>query len=104
MPLTSDYNSSSSFYVFTNTAVNATVLRLAFPDEKLQSGAALLHLVLISVGQHIVSLPPLHWDSGFGQLTAESYSIALLHLNIFQFLEESDGPLYRKPQVKHQNY
>lgn len=101
MPLTSDYNGGSSFYVITNAAVNATVLRLAFPDEKLQSGATLLHLVLLSIGQHIVSLHPLYWDSRFGELTAERHSIAFLHLNILQFLEEFDGLFYRQPQDQY---
>lgn len=89
--LTSDDDGGSSFYVSTNTAVCATVLRLALPDVELQDGAALLYLVFLSVGQHIVSLVPLHWSAGFGELTAECHSIALLHLNILQFLKEFDG-------------
>lgn len=92
MALTSDDDGGSSFYFIANTAVCATVFRPAFPDEKLQSGASLLHLVFLSVAQHIVSLLPLHWSAGFGDLTAECHSIALLHLNILQFLEELDGP------------
>lgn len=90
MNLTSDDDGGSSFYLITNTAVCATVLRLASPDEELQGGAALLHLVFLSIGQRSVSLLPLHWSAGFGELTAECHSIALLHLNILQFLKESD--------------
>lgn len=49
MSLTSDDDGGSSVYFITNTAVCSTVFRLAFPDEKLQDGAALLHLVLVSI-------------------------------------------------------
>lgn len=91
MALTSDDDGGGSFDVITNAAVCAAVLRLALPDEELQGGAALLHLVFLSAGQHIVSLVPLHGSTGFGELTAERHCIALLHLNILQFLEEFDG-------------
>lgn len=92
LSLTSDDDGGSSFYVFTHTAVRATVLRLAFPDEELQCGAALLHLVFLSTGQHMVSFLPLRWSIRFGELTGEGQPVALLDLNIFQFLKEFDGP------------
>lgn len=91
MALTSDDDGSSSFGVFTNTAVCATVLRLTLSDEEFQRGAPLLHLVSLSAGQHIVSLPPLHWDGRFGELAAECHLAALLHLDMFQFLKKFDG-------------
>lgn len=104
MALTSDDDGGGGFYVITNTAVCATVFRLAFPDEELHGGAALLHLVFLSVGQHFVSLLPLYWGARFGELTAERHSVALLHLNILQFLNELDGPLWRRPQEKYRSY
>ena len=103
MALTSDDDDGRSFYVITNTAVCAAVLGLAFPDEELQAGAALLYLVFLSFGQHTVSLLPLHWSVGFGELTAERHSVALLHLNVLQFLKESDGRLWSRTQEKYQD-
>lgn len=100
MALTSDDDGGRSFYVITNTAICATVLGLAFPNEELRSGAALLYLVFLSVGQHVVSLLPLHWSAGFGELTAERHSVALLHLNVLQFLKEFDGPLWSRRNIK----
>lgn len=64
MALTSDDDGGSSLDVITNTAVYATVLRLALPDEELKGGAALLHLVFLSVSQHIVSPFPLRLGAG----------------------------------------
>lgn len=93
MALTIDDDGGRSCYVITDTAVCATVLGLAFSDEELQGGVTLLHLVFLSVGQHVVSLLPLHCTGRFGELTAQSYSIAFLHLDISQFLKEFDGPL-----------
>lgn len=91
MALTSDNDGGRSFDFITHTAVCATVFRLAFPDMKLQSGATLLHLVFLAVAQHIFSLLPLHRSAGFGDLTAEFHSIALLHLDILQFFKKFDG-------------
>lgn len=101
--LTGDDDGGSSFYVVTSAAVCAAVLGLAFPDQELQGGAALLHLVFLSVGQHVVSLPPLHRSAGFRELTAERHSIALLYLNILQLLKEFDWPLWSRPQEQYQN-
>lgn len=65
MALTGDDDGGSSFDVITNTAVYATVLRLALPDKELKGGATLLHLVFLSVSQHIVSPLPLRLRAGF---------------------------------------
>lgn len=91
MALTGDNDGGCSFHCIAHTAVCATVFRLAFPDEQLQSGAILLHLVFLSIAQHIFFLLPLHRSAGFRDLTAEFHSSALLHLDILQFLKKCDG-------------
>lgn len=58
--LTRDDDGGSRFDFSTNTAVCAAVLRLAFPDDKLQNGATLFHLVFLSIAQHFLSFLPLH--------------------------------------------
>lgn len=58
--LTRDDDGGSGSDFSTNTAVRSTVLRLAFPDDKLQNGATLFHLVFLSIAQHFLSFLPLH--------------------------------------------
>lgn len=96
--LTRDDDGGSRFDFSADTAVCATVLRLAFPDDKLQNGSTVFHLVFLSIAQHFLSFLPLHRHSCFRHLTAKSDFVAFLHLNVFQFLEEFDGPLWKNPR------
>lgn len=93
MHLTSNDCCCRGFYLITNAAVGAAVLREAFPDVELVDAAALLDLVFVSVGKDSVSLCPLHGDPRLGQLTAQCNNTALLHLNILQVLKKFDRPL-----------
>lgn len=91
--LTRDDDGGGRYGFSTNTAVCTTVLRLAFPDDKLQNGATLFHLVFLSIAQHVLSFLPIHRSSCFRDLASKSDFVAFLHLNVFQFLKEFDGPL-----------
>lgn len=88
MPFTIDDDRGSRLYVIASAAVHAAVLGQRFSDKQLQLRAALPQLVLLSMDQYIVALPPLHLRSCFGDLTAECHIITFLHLDVLQLLKE----------------
>lgn len=92
--LTSDDDGGGSSRSFTQAAVFATVLRLALLDDQLQRGSVLLHLVFVTTVQGFVSFQPVYRVVRFGKVTAQGHLIALLHLNVFQFLGKFNGSFW----------
>lgn len=60
MALTSDDDGGRRFDFSTNATVCAAVLGLALPNDELQHGATLSHLVFLPVAQHFLSFLPLY--------------------------------------------
>lgn len=83
--LTSDSELSSGMAVFSLAGVFPCIALLNAVDDQFNETSLLPHLILVSTLQDHSAFPPVHWSSGFGELTTENSTFPFLHHQALDF-------------------